>query len=225
MKRAAIVLFVTGLVLPGNASGHRGSAQAGYVSTVSALEPPVLGVNATVLGGDDRLRISNYSGKTIVVLGYEGEPYLRFDGQGVWTNTRSPAAHLNRFRRPRPLEPGVADASAPPRWRKVASGVTYEWHDHRIHWIAAEPPEGVREHPDRIQRIFKWRVPGRANGARFAVEGFLGYAPDRRQATENEGGTPAWLLVLLGVAGVAMLVAGVVGMGARRTRRRAPVAP
>ena len=87
MKRAAIVLFLTALVLPGDASGHRGSTLTGYVSTVSALEPPVLGVDAIVLGGDDRLRISNYSGKTIVVLGYEGEPYLRFDKQGVWANT------------------------------------------------------------------------------------------------------------------------------------------
>jgi len=224
MKRAAILLFLTALVLSGDASGHRGSALTGYVSTVSALEPPVLGVDAIVLGGDDRLRISNYSGKTIVVLGYEGEPYLRFDKQGVWANTRSPAAHLNRFRRPRPLAPGAADAGAPPSWRRVARGVTYEWHDHRIHWTAGEPPEGVREHPDRIQRIFTWRVPGLADGKRFAINGFLGYAPDRVAGKEG-GGTPNWLFALAGVAAAALLLAALVGVGARRTRRRAPVAP
>jgi hypothetical protein len=196
----------------------------GYVSTVSALEPPVLGVDAIVLGGDDRLRISNYSGKTIVVLGHEGEPYLRFDKQGVWANTRSPAAHLNRFRRPRHLAAGVADASAPPSWRLVAPGVTYEWHDHRIHWTADEPPEGVREHPDRIQRIFTWRVPGLANGKRFAINGFLGYAPDR-VAGKDDGGAPTWLFVIAGLGAAAVLLAALVGVGARRTRRRAPVAP
>ena len=224
MKRAAIVLFLTALVLSGDASGHRGSALTGYVSTVSALEPPVLGVDAIVLGGDDRLRISNYSGKTIVVLGYEGEPYLRFDKQGIWANTRSPAAHLNRFRRPRPLSPGVADASAPPSWRRVARGVTYEWHDHRIHWTAPEPPEGVRDHPDRIQRIFNWRVPGRADGKHFVINGFLGYAPDR-VASKDDGGAATWLLVLAGLGAAALLLAAVLGVGARRTRRRAPVAP
>ena len=224
MKRAAVLAILTALTHAGDASAHRGSASTGYVSTVSALVPQVLGVDVRVLGGDDRLRISNYSGKTIVVLGYEGEPYLRFDGRGVWANTRSPAAHLNRFRLPRPLEPGVADASAPPRWREVATGVTYEWHDHRIHWTAAEPPEGVQAHPDRIQRIFSWRVPGLAGGKRFAIRGFLGYAPDRAPASDE--GTPGWVLALAGLGGAAALATVLaVGVGARRARRRAPVAP
>lgn len=221
MKTAAALAFVTALTLAGGARAHRGSTQTGYVSTVSAVVPNVLGVNALVLGGDDRLRVSNYSGKTVVVLGYEGEPYLRFDAKGVWANTRSPAAHLNRFRQPRPLEPGVADASAPPRWRRVASGATYEWHDHRIHWVAAQPPEGVQAHPDRIQRIFKWRVPGRADGKRFAITGFLGYAPDRIPS-QDDGTSWAWL-ALGAIAAAAVLVAA--GVGARRARRRAPVTP
>ena len=212
--------IVTTLTLAGEARAHRGSTLTGYVSTVSAVAPNVLGVNALVLGGDDRLRISNYSGKTVVVLGYEGEPYLRFDSKGVWANTLSPAAHLNRFRRPRPLEPGAADASASPRWRRVAPGVTYEWHDHRIHWVAAEPPKGVQEHPDRNQRIFSWRVPGRADGKRFAINGFLGYAPDR--IPRRDDGTSWSLLAVGGIAAAAALAA--VGVGARRARRRAPVA-
>jgi len=58
------------LTLPAGSGAHPGSALTGYVSTVSAVVPNVLGVNALVLGGDDRLRVSNYSGKTIVILGY-----------------------------------------------------------------------------------------------------------------------------------------------------------
>lgn len=84
-----MLLFVTALTLPAGSSAHPGSTLTGYVSTVSALVPNVLGVNALVLGGDDR--ISNYSGKTVVILGYEGEPYLRFDKSGVYANTLSPA--------------------------------------------------------------------------------------------------------------------------------------
>jgi hypothetical protein len=222
MKRALLLCSLVVVIAPAAADAHRGTALTGYVSTVSALSPAVLGVDVAVLGGDDRLRISNYSGKTIVVLGYEHEPYLRFDGRGVWANVRSPAAHLNRFRRPRPLEPGVADSSAPPRWRLVGRGVTYEWHDHRIHWVASQPPEGVREHPDQIQRIFRWRVPGLANGKPFAITGFLGYAPDRRP--EQDEGTPGWLVIVGGAAGAGLLLAAL-GAGARRARRRAPVAP
>lgn len=222
MKRAAIVLLVTTVTLPAGSSAHPGSALTGYVSTVSAVVPNVLGVNALVLGGDDRLRVSNYSGKTVVILGYEGEPYLRFTKNGVYANTLSPAAHLNRFRRPRPLKPGAADPSAPPGWRRVAAGVTYEWHDHRIHWTGHQPPPGVQAHPDRIQRIFTWRVPGRADGARFAITGYLGYAPDRSAKKKDHGGSTVWLLV----AGLgASVVLALVGVGARRARRRAPVAP
>jgi len=219
--RRALPIVVAALALPAGAAAHPGTAQTGYVSTVSAVVPNVLGVNALVLGGDDRLRISNYSGKTILILGYEGEPYLRFDRAGVFANTLSPAAHLNRFRLPRPLEPGIADASAKPRWRRVARGVTYEWHDHRIHWTAQEPPRGVQEHPDQIQRIFRWRIPGRADGTRFAVTGFLGYAPARR-AEQDEGSGATWPL-LAGLGAAALLVA--IGVGARRARRRAPVTP
>jgi hypothetical protein len=220
MRRAFALLTLAALALPAAAAAHPGSALTGYVSTVSAVVPNVLGMNALVLGGDDRLRISNYSGKTIVILGYQGEPYLRFDKTGVYANTFSPAAHLNRFRLPRPLKPGVADPSARPRWRRVAPGVTYEWHDHRIHWTGRRPPAGVRKHPDRIQRIFRWRVPGRADGARFAITGFLGYAPDPVKAKED-GGTSAWLLAGAIAAGV-LAAAALVGMGARRARRRAP---
>jgi hypothetical protein len=220
VKKRAFLLALAALAAPMAATGHRGSTLTGYVSTVSAVVPNELGVNALVLGGDDRLRLSNYSGKTVVILGYEGEPYLRFAKTGVYANTLSPAAHLNRFRRPRVLKPGIADSSAPPHWRRVAPGVTYEWHDHRIHWTGDQPPAGVREHPDRIQRIFTWRVPGRADGARFAITGFLGYAPDpSKQATD--GGTSGWLLGA-GLAGGVLAAAALVGAGARRARRRAP---
>jgi hypothetical protein len=220
MRRALAFLGLAALALPAAVTAHPGSSLTGYVSTVSAVVPNVLGVSALVLGGDDRLRISNYSGKTIVILGYEGEPYLRFERTGVYANTLSPAAHLNRFRRPRPLQPGIADSSAPPRWLRVASGVTYEWHDHRIHWTGDQPPPGVRKHPDRIQRIFTWRVPGRADGARFAITGFLGYAPDSARA-KDAGGTSGWPLGAAIAAGVLAAIV-LVGMGARRSRRRAP---
>jgi hypothetical protein len=102
--------------------------------------------------------------------------------------------------------------------------VTYEWHDHRIHWTAAQPPEGVREHPDQIQRIFTWRVPGLADGKRFAITGFLGYAPER-VAAKDDGGASTWLLVVAGLGAAAFVVAAAVVVGARRARRRAPVAP
>src|ERR1044072_3480549 len=141
MKRAALALFLTALVLSADEHAHGGTNfQKGFVSTVSAVLPNVLGVSANVTGGDARLRVSNYSGKAVLILGYENEPYLRFDSRGVWANTRSPAVYLNRYRRSRGLDPGVADAAATPRWKRVAAGASYEWYDHRIPWNKTTPP-------------------------------------------------------------------------------------
>jgi hypothetical protein len=82
MKTAAILLIVTTLLPAGAAQAHwKNYVPKGYVSNVSAVVPNVLGVSVNVLGGDERLRLSNYSGRTVVILGYQGEPYLRFAGR------------------------------------------------------------------------------------------------------------------------------------------------
>ena len=200
MKRAALTLFVTALALAGDASGHGRTGQTGYVSTFSALVPPVLGVSVNVLGGDDRLRLSNYSGKTVVVLGYRGEPFIRFGQEGVFRNARSPA-------------------TGPPRWRRVGPGTSYDWHDRRIHWPASEPPRAVSDQPDKPHLIFNWRVPARADGKAFAITGFLGYVPPK----DGAGGGRDWGLPLAaGAAGLALMALLLVGAGARRRQRRAP---
>lgn len=200
MKRAAIALFLAALALVGDASGHGRAGRSGYVSTVSALVPPVLGVSVNVLGGDDRLRLSNYSGKTVVVLGYRGEPLFRFGKMGVFRNARSPV-------------------KAAPLWRRVAPGASFDWHDRRIHWPASEAPRAVREEPDKAHLIFNWRVPARADGKPFAITGFLGYVPPRK----DQHGGRSWVLPLTGGAGGLALAALVVaGAGARRRLRRAP---
>jgi hypothetical protein len=224
MKRAAFLLgpaVVAVLLAPAAGLSHpKTYIPKGYVSNISAVVPNVLGLSANVLGGDERLRLSNYSGKTVVVLGYQGEPYLRFAKSGVYVNELSPGAYLNRSRKPKGLKPGLADSEAVPRWRRVAVGASYEWYDHRIHWIKSRPPIGVRRHPDRIQRIFTWRVPGRAGGRPFAITGLLGYAPPESDADGSTG----WVrsAALVGAGGV--LAAGLLaaGAGARRKKRRAP---
>lgn len=218
--RRRVAVLVAGLALVPAAAAHGpvGGGQ-GYVSTVAGLEPNVLGVLVAVLGGDDRLRLANYSGKTIDVLGYEGEPFLRFAKSGVYENVRSPATYLSRERDPaKPRVPASADPKAQARWRKVgAAGASYIWHDHRIHWTGSEPPDVVQRKPDEIHRIFRWRIPASADGKRFVVSGFLGYAPSPQADEEMMS---SWLLAAS--IGGALLVALALGAGARRARRRAP---
>jgi hypothetical protein len=151
------------------------------------------------------------------VLGYAGEPYLRFLRAGVFENVRSPNAYLDRFRFPPSRAPARFDPKAPPNWVRVADGVTYQWHDHRIHWKSTTPPPAVRRQPNRVHLIFNWRIPARTASKPFLIKGFLGYSPPPK--TVGDDGRD-WLLPVLlgGLAAVALAV----GMGARRLKRRAP---
>ena len=98
-RRAAAAAAAAALVLAAPAAAHGPTAtQAGYVSNVNAVLPNVLGLSANVVGGDVWLRLSNYSGKEIVILGYQGEPYLRFGHDEVFQNMRAPTTYVNRFR-------------------------------------------------------------------------------------------------------------------------------
>lgn len=209
MTRALVLAAAGALAVAPVAASHGGSAQRGYVSTVASLRPGVLGVTVGVLGGDDRLVLRNWSGKTVVVLGYDGEPYLRFSEDGVYRNARSPATYLNRVRYPSGPLPPAADPEAPPEWVEVGDGNSFSWHDHRIHWARRTPPPGVRAQPDRIQRIFSWAVPATVGGEPFAIEGFLGYAPPApASAPEDGGGFAPGPAAVTGLAALLALLAG-----------------
>ncbi len=56
------------------------------------------GLKLKVLYGDDQVWLDNRSGKTIVIDGYGGEPYLRFAPDGIYVNVNSPAGYLNQDR-------------------------------------------------------------------------------------------------------------------------------
>ena len=68
-----------------------------YRSYVTHVAPSVPGVSLQVLEFADRLILTNHSGQTVTVLGYQGEPYGRVLADGtVQLNTRSPAYYLNQ---------------------------------------------------------------------------------------------------------------------------------
>jgi len=212
----ASALGAIALVVVPDAAPHGPEAfGTGDIASVAGLDPLVLGVSVNVVGGDARLRLSNYSGKPVVVLGYRGEPFLRFGRGGVYENTRSPSVYLSRTRLPVASRvPSSASAAAPAEWRKVAPGFSYAWFDHRIHWTQRDPPPGVKKEPRKIQLVFRWQVPALAEGKRFVISGQLGYAPPPAQPGS---GTSPWLIgavVLTSVLAVVALAA--LGLRARR---------
>jgi hypothetical protein len=214
LRASLLIVLALGVVAVPAASGHGGTHATGYVSTFSDMEPHEVGVLVNVSGPDDRLRVTNYSPKTVDVLGVQHEPYLRFTGGAVYENTLSPTSYLNASH----SVPPTATSDAEPRWKKVAAGASYRWHDHRIVWTGRNPPEIVQEEPDTQHLIFRWNIPATADGEPFAIKGYLGWGPP---AHSDDGGT-AWWPIALAVGGALAAAALVVGVGARRMRRRAP---
>ena len=216
MFRLRVVFAVSALialVAAPAASAHQGNPN--YRSVINGVTPKVSGVRLQVLNLDDRLELQNTSGQTVVIQGYNGEPYARVLGDGtVQVNRRSPAFYLNDDRFAAVKVPASAQPKATPQWQVVDRAGRFQWHDHRIHWMSTIPPKQVTDTSKRT-KVFDWAVPVSIGSTSGAIRGSLFWQPTAG------GGAP--------VAAIAALVAfALVGLGAvvvvrRRRRAEAPV--
>ncbi|HEX5448764.1 MAG TPA: hypothetical protein VFW85_01750 [Gaiellaceae bacterium] len=111
------------------------------------LDRTPAGIDVAIIDGDRALRIDAHG--TVVVLGDLDEPMLRF-ADGVWVNEQSPTAQANRLI-------GAAGRG----WRKVSSGTSFVWHEHRL----APPPY------DSGRAGARWTIPVVVDGHRSVVGG------------------------------------------------------
>ena len=91
----------------------------------------------------------------------------------------------------------ILDAQGNPKVR-VPAGKTRIWREPRIG--ATEAP------PDHEGLVRNWRIRGTADGQPFQIVGFLGYRPPP-DAANADNGLPTWAVVLLVLAGAAVLAA------------------
>jgi hypothetical protein len=119
-------------------------APSDWRSEIESVTPDSDAIVVTTEGGDSFVRVSVDPGHDVVVLGYEGEPYLWIDGEGdVFENQQSPATYYNRSRDGSGEVPDDVDPAAAPEWKKVGDGGAWAWHDHRAHWMGGDPPIGM----------------------------------------------------------------------------------
>ncbi len=181
-----------------------------YRSEITSITPPVKGLNIEVLEFADRLVLTNHTGKTVTVYGYSGEPYARVQPNGTTEqNKRSPAVYLNTNFYGNVTVPSSASASLPPAWVVVDRTGTFEWHDHRIHWMSPVTPPQVKDQGKRTL-IFHWSVPISVGAQKGVVAGQLFWVPE---------GSKAPVAAIVALVVIVLLALGFV-MWVRRRRAR-----
>jgi hypothetical protein len=175
MRIIASAAAVTALLIGASAAlAHQGSPN--FLSQINAVRPAVEGLDVSVLNRDDRLLLHNRSGETVVIEGYSGEPYARIAADGeVLVNTDSRAYYINQERDGKVEVPPDADSEGKPRWERLSRSGRFEWHDHRIHWMAESDPDV----PDKSVRskVNDWEVPLTVGDRRGAITGTLFWTP------------------------------------------------
>lgn len=115
-----------------------------YQTDIVAVEPETPAITVESIGGDSFIRLTVEPGHRVDVVGYRGEPYLRFGADGVVEqNDNSPSRWLNDERYGTVEPPATATAQAEPNWVVVANDGSYSWHDHRTHWMNEQKPPGA----------------------------------------------------------------------------------
>ncbi len=216
MSRLRLVVALSALLaLAAAPTAHAHQGNPNYRSVIDQVAPKLPGVRLQVLSLDDRLELQNTSGKTVVVKGYQGEPYARILGDGtVQVNHNSPAFYLNNDRTSTGKVPASAKAGATPEWQIVDRAGRFQWHDHRIHWMSTIAPKQVTDKTKRT-KVFDWKVPLQVGTTNASVDGTLFWAGT------GGGGTPVGAYA--GLALIALLGLGAVVVVRRRRGADAPV--
>jgi hypothetical protein len=209
---AAALVVLTLLLVPGSAAAASENPDAEYyVSTVTAIDPPVAGLEVVVHGNGESVTLSNRTNRQVIVLGYSGEEYLRFTTSGVSVNTNSLTAALNANGGRSAPPAAVSGKAKPARWRPVATSSSFTWQDFRTRWSADERPPIVAADPHARHQVFAWAIQLKVDSKPTLVRGQVTWtgAPRFNQTA------------LLGVGGaVVLIVAGLLAIGVRRRGRR-----
>jgi hypothetical protein len=149
---------------------HGGSAvqDSDYRPRVDGFSPDVDGISARLVDDDTRIEL-DAGDHEVVVLGYQGEPYLLVDEGGVFENLRSPSTYLNRSLDGDPIPP-EADADADPDWERIGDGPRARWHDHALH---VPPGQALGERDES-----EWSIPLRVDGEDVTLDGRMLTLPD-----------------------------------------------
>jgi len=174
---AVAFALLFGIVTATPASAHTlsGPKPSNYQARITSITPRVPGVHLRVVDLGAKLELTNRTSSDVLVLGYEGEPYLRVGPQGVFENVHSSATYVNRSLKGGVIPEGIdTRPEATPQWRKISDGHTARWHDHRAHRMQPGLPPQVASDPSAFHHVsvdhVKFVHDGKTSDATLALD-------------------------------------------------------
>ena len=204
----ALLAAFSVILSPAVASAHQGDSN--YRSEITSITPAgaAEGLQMEVQNFDDHVELVNRTGKTVVIKGYDGEPYVRISADGlVEVNLNSPSHYLNEDRYADVELPARADAEAEPEWQEVDETGRYIWHDHRSHYMGVGIPSQVKDE-SKEQVVFDYSIPVEVDGTPVEAAGTLTWVG-------KQSGPPFFIWIVL----AALVVAGAVAIARIRRKR------
>ena len=204
MRRIVVTVVIAAAILiagAGPASAHSvaGTGATNFKTTLIRVSPTLPGLHLKVIEAGSRIELRYTGTKTIFVLGYVDEQYLRIDKRGVFENLNSPATYINKTRKGTTNPPGDVDPRKTPSWHKVASGQVARWHDHRIHFMGNINPPPVRAEPGKRHVVADdWQVKVTDGTTTAVAHGTLVWVPGPSAA-------PAFLIIVLLLVAMILL--------------------
>jgi hypothetical protein len=158
--RLLTAAVLAALVVPGVAQAHHTAVPIVALDYSNRIRPGSAGqsgVRATVEDAGRKLRLTVHPGHEATVLGYEGEPFLRFGRTGVQAAVHSTTA------RGLGLVPSASLVQIK-TWTPVAGGRSFAWADARA-WAPSAALHGRSK--------IAWAVPIVVDGRRTEIHGEL----------------------------------------------------
>jgi len=149
IRGAVATALAVVFAVPAAASAHGSSS---YLASVDGVVPPLAGLHVRIERGF-RLVLTNRGRTSVVVLGPDGKPHLRFGRAGVAANLGDPGR---------------------PSWTVITPKRTFAWPAAGADKPAIEPL-AVRREPGKSHHIRDWRVRLRSGGHSYAIVGSLDY--------------------------------------------------
>lgn len=145
-----------------------------YRARLTSPARPADGVRVTLLPGRvPGLLLENRSDRAVVVLGADGEPFLRIGAAGVEANRRSPT--WQQSARSSGAELRLVASAAEPDWQRVSTAPRYGWIEPRAvyrHQLPAAALAGRGE-----VEVLTWEVPVLLEEQILRITGVLSWKP------------------------------------------------